>query len=271
VFRNTHTTRSPRGVIPVAMVGLLLLALPIIAMLIRVPWSAVPEIVTDESNRSALFLSLRTSVLATLLSVAVGAPVAWLIAHHTFPGMRIIRALCVLPMVLPPVVGGVALIYVLGKNGVIGQYLWDWFGIRIAFTESAAVLAQFFVAAPYFIVVMESAFTSVDPALVGVSRSLGARPWNVLLHVQLPLVRPALIAGLVLTWARALGEFGATITFAGNTQGRTQTLPLAVYTALESGRDAALLLSVVLIVVSFTVLVSLRAHWTSGVFRRGQA
>lgn len=268
--RNVAVSQAPRGVIAAAVVGLTLLVLPVLAMLFRVPWSALPEIVTDEANRSALVLSLRTSVIATLLSVAVGAPVAWLIAYYSFPGMRVLRALCVLPMVLPPVVGGVALIYVLGKNGVMGQYLWEWFGIRIAFTESAAVLAQFFVAAPYFIVVMESAFANVDPALVGVSRSLGARPWHVLLRVQFPLVRPALIAGLVLTWARALGEFGATITFAGNTQGRTQTLPLAVYTALESGRDAALLLSVVLIAVSFIVLVSLKSHWTSGVLRRGQ-
>jgi len=233
VRRNFAVSQAPRGVIAAAVVGLMLLVLPVLAMLLRVPWSALPEIVTDEANRSALLLSLRTSVLATLLSVAVGAPVAWLIAHYSFPGMRVLRALCVLPMVLPPVVGGVALIYVLGKNGVVGQYLWEWFGIRIAFTESAAVLAQFFVAAPYFIVVMESAFANVDPALVGVSRSL-------------------------------------TITFAGNTQGRTQTLPLAVYTALESGRDAALLLSVVLIAVSFIVLVSLKSHWTSGVLRRGQ-
>ena len=259
--RNSAVSQAPRGVIAAAVVGLTLLVLPVLAMLLRVPWSALPEIVTDDANRSALLLSLRTSVLATLLSVAVGAPVAWLIAHHTFPGMRIIRALCVLPMVLPPVVGGVALIYVLGKNGVIGQYLWDWFGIRIAFTESAAVLAQFFVAAPYFIVVMESAFTSVDPALVGVSRSLGARPWHVLLHVQLPLVRPALIAGLVLTWARALGEFGATITFAGNFPGTTQTMPLAVYLSLETNPEAAIVLALVMIAISFAVLVGLRDRW----------
>ncbi len=263
--------KTPRGLGIAASIGLLLLVLPVLAMLIRVPWSALGDIATNSSHRSALILSLRTSVLATVLAVVVGAPVAWLLAYHRFPGMRVVRALCVLPMVLPPVVGGVALIYVLGKNGVIGQYLWEWFGFRLAFTEMAAVIAQFFVAAPYFIVVMESAFASVDPTLIGVSRSLGARPWHTLLRVQLPLVKPALIAGLVLTWARALGEFGATITFAGNTERRTQTLPLAVYTELEAGSDAALLLSFILVIVSFTVLVSLRSHWTQGVLRRGSS
>ena len=268
VRRNSITTSFPRGIIPAAVVGFLLLTLPIAALLVRMPWSALADIVTDESNRTALLLSLRTSFLATVLSVIVGIPIAYVIAHHNFPGARIIRTLCVLPMVLPPVVGGVALIYVLGKNGVVGQYLWEWFGIRLAFTESAVVLAQFFVAAPFFIVVMESAFTSLDPSIVGVSRTLGARPWYSLLRVELPMVLPAFIAGVVLTWARALGEFGATITFAGNTEGRTQTLPLAVYSALESGSDAAMLLSFLLIVVSFTVLVALRSHWTTGITHR---
>ena len=259
---------TPKGLIAIACIGIALLVLPVVALLFRMPWSSLTEIVTIDANRTALVLSLRTSLIATLLSVFVGIPIAYVIAHHTFPGARVIRALCVLPMVLPPVVGGVALIYVLGKNGVIGQYLWEWFGIRLAFTESAAVLAQFFVAAPFFIVVMESAFASLDPSVVGVSRTLGARPWYSLLRVQLPMVLPALLAGVVLTWARALGEFGATITFAGNTEGRTQTLPLAVYSALESGNNAALLLSFLLIVVSFTVLVALRSHWTTGITQR---
>lgn len=261
-------TSSPRGITAVATLGIAFLVLPIVAVLFRMPWSDLGNIVTDDANRTALVLSLRTSLFATLLSVVVGIPIAYVLAFNTFIGSRIIRAICVLPMVLPPVVGGVALIYVLGKNGVVGQYLWDWFGLRLAFTESAAVLAQFFVAAPFFIVVMESAFASLDPSIVAVSRTLGARPWYSLLRVQLPLVLPAFLAGVVLTWARALGEFGATITFAGNTEGRTQTLPLAVYSALESGSNAALLLSFLLIVVSFIVLVSLRSHWTSGVTQR---
>lgn len=259
---------SPRGLTTVATIGIALLVLPIVAVLFRMPWSDLADIVSDGANRTALLLSIRTSLSATLLSVIVGIPIAYVLAFHSFVGSRIIRALCVLPMVLPPVVGGVALIYVLGKNGVIGQYLWEWFGLRLAFTESAAVLAQFFVAAPFFIVTMESAFTSLDPSVVGVSRTLGASPWYSLVRVQLPMVLPSLLAGIVLTWARALGEFGATITFAGNTEGRTQTLPLAVYSALESGSDAALLLSFLLIAVSFTVLVALRSQWTSGITQR---
>ena len=174
---------SPKSLLALAVVGIVLLTLPIVAIFVRMPWTSLGEIITDDTNRTALVLSLRTSLIATLLSVLVGIPIAYIIANHTFPGARIFRALCVLPMVLPPVVGGVALIYVLGKNGIIGEYLWDWFGIRLAFTESAAVLAQFFVAAPFFIVVMESAFTSIDPSIVGVSRTLGATPSFSLLRV----------------------------------------------------------------------------------------
>lgn len=265
------TSSSPKGLSVIASVGIAFLVLPVVAVLFRMPWSSLGDIISDDANRTALLLSLRTSIFATLLSIVVGIPIAYVLAFHTFVGSRVIRALCVLPMVLPPVVGGVALIYVLGKNGVVGQYLWEWFGIRLAFTESAAVLAQFFVAAPFFIVTMESAFASLDPSIVGVSRTLGARPWYTLLRVQLPMVLPALIAGIVLTWARALGEFGATITFAGNTAGRTQTLPLAVYSALESGSDAALLLSFLLIAVSFIVLVALRSRWTSGFAQRSSS
>lgn len=264
----TVPVSPPRGLTTLAAVGIAFLTLPIVAVLFRMPWSSLGDIISDDVNRTALFLSLRTSLFATLLSIIVGIPIAYVLAFHTFVGSRIIRALCVLPMVLPPVVGGVALIYVLGKNGVVGQYLWEWFGLRLAFTESAAVLAQFFVAAPFFIVTMESAFASLDPGVVGVSRTLGASPWYSLVRVQLPMVLPAMVAGIVLTWARALGEFGATITFAGNTQGRTQTLPLAVYSALESGSDGALLLSFLLIAVSFTVLVALRSRWTTGLAQR---
>lgn len=264
--RSSH--QLPRGLLVASLVGFVLLVLPIVALLVRMPWSALTDIVTEKRNRTALILSVRTSVIATFLSVIVGIPIAYVLAHRSIPGLRFVRALCVLPMVLPPVVGGVALIYVLGKNGVIGEHLWDWFGIRLAFTETAAVLAQFFVAAPFFIVVMESAFTSLDPSIIGVSRTLGARPWYSLLRIELPMVLPAFLAGIVLTWARALGEFGATITFAGNTEGRTQTLPLAVYSALESGSDAALLLSFLLIAISFVVLVALRSHWTTGIAQR---
>ena len=256
--------RRPAGMRALAVVGALLLTMPVVAMLARMPWSSVPDVLGDASTRTALWLSMRTSVAATALALVIGMPVAWVLAHEDFPGKRVVRAVCVLPMVLPPVVGGVILLYVFGRRGVVGQPLDELFGWRFAFTEQAAVLAQFFVAAPFFVVVMESAFQQVDPDLVNVARVLGGRPWHVIRKVTLPLVRPSIVAGLVLTWARALGEFGATITFAGNTPGRTQTLPLAIYTALETDSDAALVLSLLLVLVSTCVLVSMRARWVSG-------
>lgn len=250
---------------------MILVVLPVVALCARVPWSALDDVVRDPTVRAALWLSVRTSIVATVLSVVVGLPVAWLLAGPEFPGKKVVRALCVLPMVLPPVVGGVALLFVFGRRGVVGEPLFDAFGVRLAFTETAAVLAQFFVAVPFFIVVMESAFQQVDPQFIGVARSLGARPWHVVRRVTLPLVAPSFVAALVLTWARALGEFGATITFAGNTPGRTQTLPLAIYTSLEQNSDAALLMSVLLIVVSMIVLVSLRRKWLQGATSGGVA
>lgn len=266
-MRSPHP--RPVGVSFVAFVGALLLALPVLSMAARMPWSAVGDVVSQKTTRDALVLSVRTSMMATALGFVLGLPLAWVLAFEDFPGKRIVRALCVLPMVLPPVVGGVILLFVLGRRGVVGAALYDLFGWQFAFTEKAAVLAQFFVAAPFFIVVMESAFQQVDPGLVGVARSLGARPWYVLRRVTLPMVRPSIVAALVLTWARALGEFGATITFAGNTPGRTQTLPLAIYTSLESNGDASLVLSLLLVIVSLAVLVSMRAKWMTSVFARG--
>lgn len=260
--RRSHT--APRGIGTAAAVGVVLITLPIIGMLSKVRWGRLGEVLSDESVRTALWLSLKTSVSATVLSVVIGFPVAWVMAHREFPGKKLVRAVCVLPMVLPPVVGGVALLYAFGRRGLVGSWLESWFGVRLAFTETAAVLAQFFVAVPFFIVVMESAFQQVDPNLAGVARTLGARPWQVVRRVTIPLIMPAFVAGLVLTWARALGEFGATITFAGNTPGRTQTLPLAIYTSLESNGDVALVLSVVLVAISLVVLVSMRSHWLSG-------
>jgi molybdate transport system permease protein len=191
-------------------------------------------------------------------------------AHRTFPLKNVLRTLCVLPMVLPPVVGGVALIYAFGRRGLIGSTLEDWFGYRIAFTQSATVLAQFFVAAPFFIVVMESVFSQVDASTTWASRTLGAGPWRTLLTVNIPILWPSLVAGIVLTWARALGEFGATITFAGNSPGSTQPLPLAIYSSLESGNDAAVSLSFLMMVISFVVLISLRQRWMTA-FQRGAA
>jgi molybdate transport system permease protein len=252
---------QPRGVGALAAMGLALVAFPLLAIVIRQPWSGLWRAISAESSLDALLLSLRTSTFTTAVVFVIGLPLAWVLARSTRRLMSIVRAICVLPMVLPPVVGGVALLYAFGRNGVVGGALNDWLGIRLAFTETAVVLSQFFVAAPFFIVVMESAFQQIDNRLIGAARTLGAGPWYTLRRVVLPIAKPSLVAGLVLTWARALGEFGATITFAGNTPGRTQTLPLAIYSALESGDDAALALSFLMMVLSLLILVGLRDKW----------
>jgi len=264
----TRRLSHPRGLALFGLPAAGLVVVPIVAVVWRTPWSSFWSSVSNEASRTALFLSLRTSLIATLLALLFGTPLAWSLAHSRFRGRTIVRALLVLPMVLPPVVGGVALLFAFGRRGVIGGVLHDWFGVRLAFTETATVMAEFFVAAPFFIVVMEAAFEQVDRRIVGAARTFGAGPWRAFLTVTVPLVRPSLVAGLVLTWARALGEFGATITFAGNTPGRTQTIPLAVYSALESGDDSALAMSMLMVAVSVVVLVSLRGRWI-GALRRG--
>lgn len=252
--------------IPAAVVVIV----PVVAIAWRTPWSNFWSAAFDETSRTALVLSLRTSLITTTLAALFGTPLAWMLANSRFRGRSLVRSLLVLPMVLPPVVGGVALLYAFGRRGVVGGALDDWFGVRLAFSETAAVMSQFFVAAPFFVVVMEAAFEQVDQRIIGTARSFGIGPWQGFLTVTLPLVAPSVLAGLVLTWARALGEFGATITFAGNTPGRTQTVPLAVYSSLESGSDSALALSMLMITISVVVLVSLRGRWI-GALRRGGA
>lgn len=261
---------SPRGLAFIGIPAASLLIIPVVAIAVRTPWSNFWSAVSNDSSRTALVLSLRTSLITTIFALLFGTPLAWLLANCRFRGRSFVRSILVLPMVLPPVVGGVALLYAFGRRGVIGGVLDDWVGVRLAFTESAAIMAQFFVAAPFFIVVMEAAFEQVDQRVIGAARTFGAGPWRAFLTVTLPLVGPSMLAGLVLTWARALGEFGATITFAGNTAGRTQTIPLAVYGAFESGDDSALVLSMLMVFVSVVVLVSLRGRWI-GAIRRGGA
>lgn len=266
----TRRLSHPRGLAFLGLPAAGLVIVPIVAVVWRTPWSSFWSSISNDTSRTALALSLRTSLVATLLALVFGTPLAWMLANSQFRGRALVRALLVLPMVLPPVVGGVALLFAFGRRGLVGGVLDDWFGIRLAFTETATVMAEFFVAAPFFIVVMEAAFQQVDQRVLGAARTFGAGPWRCFLTVTVPLVRPSLIAGLVLTWARALGEFGATITFAGNTPGRTQTVPLAVYSALESGDDSALALSMLMVAVSVAILVGLRTRWI-GPLRRGGA
>ena len=234
---------------------------PFTGLLIRIPWSDLVEIVTDRDVRRALWLSLRTSTLAAIVSALFGIPLAWVLARTRVRGRSMIRALVTLSMVLPPVVGGVVLLFSFGRRGLFGQYLDDWFGIRLPFTTAGVVIAQIFVAMPFLVLTVESAFRQLDPRFEDAARTLGASPWFTMRHVSLPAVRSALLAGFVLAWARALGEFGATITFAGNLAGTTRTMPLATYLALETEPSTALVLSLMMITVSFTVIIGMRDRW----------
>jgi molybdate transport system permease protein len=245
-----------------AVLACLFLTLPVLGLLWRTPWSGVLDELTAPPARTALRLSLVCSLGATALAVALGMPLAWALARTRMPIGRLVRALALLPLVLPPVVGGVALLLALGRNGILGQWLDQWFGVRLPFTTAGAIIAEGFVAMPFVVITAEAAFRSADRRLEDAARTLGASRAAVFRTVTLPLAAPALAAGVALAWARALGEFGATITFAGNTPGRTQTLPLQVYLALESGRTGlAMALSLVLLAVSLAVLVGMRGRW----------
>jgi molybdate transport system permease protein len=238
--------------------------LPLAGLAWRAPWSSVWGDLTDPAARTALRLSLICSLWATAVAVAAGLPLAWVLARVPFPGRRLVRALVLVPLVLPPVVGGVALLLAFGRRGLLGQYLDEWFSVTLPFTTAGAVVAEAFVAMPFLVITAEAAFRNSDRRYEDAARTLGAGRWTVFRRVTLPLTWPALAAGAVLAWARALGEFGATITFAGNTPNRTTTIPLEVYLLLESGRlESAIALSLVLLAISIAVLALLRDRWTS--------
>jgi molybdate transport system permease protein len=210
---------------------------------------------------AALRLSLITASLATVGCLLLGVPLAWVLARGAFPGRRLIRALVTVPLVLPPVVGGVALLLVFGRRGLVGQWLDATFGFSLPFTTAGVVVAEAFVAMPFLVISVEGALRGADSRYEEAAATLGASRWTAFRRVTLPLIAPGVAAGAVLCWARALGEFGATITFAGNFPGRTQTMPLAVYLALEQDLDAAIVLSLVLLVVSVVILAALRDRW----------
>lgn len=242
--------------------ALALVVLPLAGLVERVSWSSLWSDLSAHDAYVALRLSLETSLGALGVSAAFGVPLAWLLARRTFPGLALVRALVTLPMVLPPVVGGIALLYAFGRRGLAGQLIYDLTGWRFVFNTSGAVLAEAFVAMPFLVVTAEAAFGSMDRRAEEAAATLGARPGYRFRRVTLPAVAPALAAGGALTWARALGEFGATITFAGNLPGTTQTTPLLIYLDIESGHEAtALALSLVLLAVSLAVLVGLRDRW----------
>ena len=263
--RRTSWASVPLIATALAAAAVAFFALPLLGLLWRAPWSSAGRILGAGSVRSALRLSLETALASTALSVVFGVPLAWLLARVAFPGRALVRALCTLSMVLPPVVGGVALFFALGRRGLLGQWLDRWFGIRLPFTTAAVVIAQTFVAMPFLVLTVESALRQLDGGHEDAARTLGGHPWYVFRRVTLPAVRPALIAGAVLAWARALGEFGATITFAGNYPKVTQTMPLAVYLTLEDNPREAIVLALVLVLVSFAVLAGLRDRWLAAV------
>lgn len=250
--------RPPLGLLIPAGGAVALVLLPLVGLLQRTPWTQLGTLLLAPDVGTALRLSLECSVAAVALSLLLGVPLAWMLARVRFPGQPLVRALVTLPMVLPPVVGGVALLLAFGRRGVIGQALERLTGVTLPFTTAGAVLAEAFVAMPFLVVAVEAGIRQVDRRYEEAAATLGAGPWTRFRRVTLPLVAPSLGAGAALCWARALGEFGATITFAGNFPGKTQTMPLAVYIALETNPDGAVALSLILLVVSLVVLVSLR-------------
>ena len=263
--RQQRAVRS-RGSLPwplaaPAVVATLFLLVPLAGLLVRAPWRGLPRILADAQVADALRLSLVCATSATALSLVLGVPLAWVLARSTVPGLPVLRALVTLPLVLPPVVGGVALLLAFGRQGIVGQPLDAWTGITLPFTTAGVAVAETFVAMPFLVITVEGAFRAADRGYEEAAATLGASRLTVFGRVTLPLIGPSLLAGAVLCFARALGEFGATITFAGNFPGRTQTMPLAVYLALESDPEAAIALSLVLLVVSIGVLAGLRERW----------
>jgi molybdate transport system permease protein len=247
-----------------ALVAVAFLVLPLAGLVVRAPWGRLGSVLSGSDALQALSLSLWTASVATGIAVVIGVPMAWVLARSSFPGKRLLRALVTLPLVLPPVVGGVALLLAFGRTGFLGRYLDSWFGLTIPFSPLAVVMAETFVAMPFLIITVEGALRSADQGFEEAAVTLGATRMTVFRRVTVPLIAPSLGAGAVLCWARALGEFGATITFAGSFPGRTETMPIAVYYALENDPDAAIALSLVLLLVSVAVLVSLRDRWLRG-------
>jgi molybdate transport system permease protein len=266
--RQRARAATARGTIPwplgvPALVGALFLLVPLVGLLVRAPWRSMGSILADSQVLDALRLSLICATAATAASVVFGVPLAWVLARSTVRGITLIRALVTLPLVLPPVVGGVALLLAFGREGILGRLLDQATGITLPFTTAGVIVAETFVAMPFLVITVEGAFRAADRGYEEAAATLGATRLTVFRTVTIPLIAPSLLAGAVLCWARALGEFGATITFAGNFPGRTQTMPLAVYVALESNPDAAVALSLVLLLVSIAVLAGLRDRWLS--------
>ncbi len=253
--------RAPIWIAVLAAFGAAFFIVPLVGLLVRTPWADAARALTSPDTLQALRLSLIASVSSTAVAVVLGVPLAWVYARVDFPGRNVLRALTTLPMVLPPVVGGIALLLAFGRRGLLGSLLDSAFGITLPFTTAGVVFAETFVAMPFLVLTVEAGLRSMDRRYEEAARALGARRWTVFTRVTLPLIAPSLAAGAVLCWARALGEFGATITFAGNFPGVTQTMPLAVYLLLGTNPQGSFVLSLILLFVSLAVLVGLRDRW----------
>ncbi|HUG32756.1 MAG TPA: ABC transporter permease [Acidimicrobiia bacterium] len=254
-------TEPPWALLILGGLGVSLFVIPLVGLLWRVPWGELLSLLTNPVVSDALWLSLMSSLTATGVAFFLGVPIAWVLARLEFPGRRLVRGLVLLPLVLPPVVGGAALLFALGRRGLVGEPLYAATGLVLPFSFWGVVLATTFVAMPFLVITVEGALRNLDTRFEGAASSLGAGRWSVLRRVTLPMIGPSLTAGLLLTWARAFGEFGATITFAGSLQGRTQTLPLAVFIALETDRSVAVAISLLMVVISLMVLMGLRERW----------
>jgi molybdate transport system permease protein len=253
--------RVPAVIGVLAALGAAFFIVPLAGLVARTPWADALTQLKAPETLEALRLSLVASFSATAIALLLGVPLAWVYARVEFPGRSLLRALTTLPMVLPPVVGGIALLLAFGRRGLLGGWLDSTFGITIPFTTAGAVMAETFVAMPFLVLTVEAGLRSMDRRYEEAARTLGAGRWRVFSRVTVPLIAPSLLAGAVLCWARALGEFGATITFAGNFPGVTQTMPLAVYLLLETNPEASFVLSLVLLCVSVGVLAGLRHRW----------
>jgi molybdate transport system permease protein len=247
-------------VIPAA-VAALLLVVPLVTLVADTPWSDFADQIRSTAVRDALRLTVLASALTVVFCLLLGTPLAWVLARVAFPGRSIVRAAVLVPLVLPPVVAGVALVTALGRTGAVGRPLYEWFGLSIPYTTTAVVIAHTFVSLPFYVLSVEGALRSAGEEYDAVAASLGADRWTTFRRVTLPLALPGVLAGSALAWARSLGEFGATITFAGNYPGTTQTMPSLIYTQLQSDPLVARTVSMVLLVVSIAVLALLRNRW----------
>ena len=266
--RSAVAGRLSWPVAAVAGIALAVLVLPLAALVLRAPWADLPELLARESVLQALVLSFATATIATACCLVLGVPLAALVARAaTWPTLprRVLRAAVTVPLVLPPVVGGIAMLLLLGRRGPIGRLLEESFGVTVPFTTGAVVLAQVFVSLPFLVFAVEGALRSADRRTELAAATLGASRWQVFRFVTLPLVAPGVAAGAVLCFTRALGEFGATITFAGSLPGVTRTLPIASYLAMQSDPDEAIALALLLLAVSVIVLLGLRDRWLPGV------